>query len=514
MSVRPVTIFLVALAGLQVAAGQPSVPQSKERSHVERFSTPEVRAEKAEANANAKLTANPNDDAALDARAVARMRLGRNKEAYEDLRRAVSLKPDNSNYQANLGYVLWKLGKPEEAVGAERAALKLDARNASAHYQLGRFLLRIGNRKDLNEAIAELRRALELDPRQYEVRFELIAGYRELGNLAEAAAQLDVLQDARPTDPRVFYVTGLLDADRKDLNSAIKNFNEAISRDASMYAAWQDLGLAYGKMNRWDDAAKTFFELARQQPNSIEAAYFHALSLYNSARPAEAEAEVRRALRIDAGAVEAHTLLGIILAARGSANNEAADALSQAIALNPNSFDAQFYLGRVQYSMKDYAGSLKSLRAAVKLNPRHSEARFFLGTVLELSGDSNAALAEYQELLKSDRDSVMGQLGLGALLVKQGKVDEALVALNRAVSLDGKEFEAHWALGRALALKERYAEAVESFQKAVALAPERSDAHYQLGLALRRLGRTEEANREFAIVERLNAEFRKSTNPK
>ena len=343
------------------------------------------------------------------------------REAYEDLRRAVSLKPDNSEYQTNLGYVLWKLGKPEEAVGAERAALKLDARNAPAHYQLGRFLLRIGNRKDLNEAIAELRRALELDPRQYEVRFELIAAYRELGNLAEAAAQLDVLQDARPTDPRVFYVTGLLDADRKDLNSAIKNFNEAITRDASMYAAWQDLGLAYGKMNRWEDAAKTFFELARQQPNSIEAAYFHALSLYNSARPAEAEAEVRRALRIDAGAVEAHTLLGIILAGRGNANNDAADALSQAIALNPNSFDAQFYLGRVQYSMKDYAGSLKSLRAAVKLNPRHSEARFFLGTVLELSGDSNAALAEYQELLKNDRDSVMGQLGLGCAVGEAGK---------------------------------------------------------------------------------------------
>jgi Flp pilus assembly protein TadD len=105
-------------------------------------------------------------------------------------------------------------------------------------------------------------------------------------------------------------------------------------------------------------------------------------------------------------------------------------------------------------------------------------------------------------------------LGLGALSVKQGKIAEALVALNRAVSLDPKEFEAHWALGRALALKERYAEAVESFQKAVALAPGRSDAHYQLGLALKRLGRTEEANREFAIVERLNAEFRTSTNPK
>jgi tetratricopeptide (TPR) repeat protein len=107
----------------------------------------------------------------------------------------------------------------------------------------------------------------------------------------------------------------------------------------------------------------------------------------------------------------------------------------------------------------------------------------------------------------------MGQLGLGALLVKQGKIDEAQVALNRAVSLDPKEFEAHWALGRAFALKEQYAAAAESFKKAVAIAPGRSDAHYQLGLALRRLGRTEDANREFAIVEKLNTEFRKGTSP-
>ena len=89
-------------------------------------------------------------------------------------------------------------------MSAERAALKLDPKNITAHYQLGRFLLRIGAKKDLNEAIAELRRTLELDARQFEARFELIAAYRELGDLAQAAAQLDVLQDSRPTDARVF----------------------------------------------------------------------------------------------------------------------------------------------------------------------------------------------------------------------------------------------------------------------------------------------------------------------
>lgn len=507
------TVLLFSLACLGVVAAQnPAAP--KERSHVERFSTPEVRAERSESDATAKLATNPKDDAALNMRSVARMRLGRYNEALEDLRGAIALKPGNAEYQANFGYVLWKLGRAEEAVSAERAALKIDSKNTTAHYQLGRFLLRLGDRKDLAEAISELRRAQELDPRQYEVRFELIAAYRELGDLAQAAAQLDVLQDSRPTDPRVFYVTGLLDADRNDLNSAVRNFNEAIKRDPTLYGAWQDLGLAYVKANRWDEAVKVFSDLTQRQPNSVEAAYFHALSLYNAGDMTKAEAETRRALRVDAGAVEAHTLLGIVLASRGNANVEAADALSQAIALNPNSFDAQFYLGRVQYAMKDYAGAVKSLRTAAQLNPRHVEARFFLGTALESAGESDAAMAEYQSLAKSDPNSAIGQLGLGALLVKQGKVDEAVAVLKRAATLDPSEFEAHWALGRALALQENYAGAVVSFERAIALAPNRSDAHYQMGLSLRRLGRTAEANREFAIVERLNTEFRNSSNPR
>src|SRR4030095_7115870 len=112
--------------------------------------------------------------------------------------------------------------------------------------------------------------------------------------------------------------------------------------------------------------------------SAVDAAYFYALALFNTNKTPEAEAEVRRALRLDAGAVEAHTLLGIILASRGKANAEAAESLSQAVALNPNNFDAQFYLGRVQYALKDYASAVKSFRAAVSLNPRHAEARFFL----------------------------------------------------------------------------------------------------------------------------------------
>lgn len=514
MRLRVLHLIIICLGSAAGISAQTPAPAA--RSHVERFSTMEVRAERQEQDANAKLLANPNDAEALNARAYARMSLGRYKEASEDLSRAVALKPANAEYQAGLGYALWKIGRHAEAIEAERKAVKLDDKNFTSHYQLGRFLIFTGgdNKQQLTEATEHLRRAIDLDPRHSEVRFDLLSAYRALGDVAQALAQLRLLEEARPSDARVTYINALLASDRGDLSTAINGFREALRQDPALFGAWQDLGLAYIKTGRWNEAVESFAELARRQPDSVEVAYFHALSLFNSGHVPEAEKEARRALRLDAGTSAAHTLLGIILASRGGADTEAAESLTQAVAIDPASFDAQFYLGRVQYALRDYASAAKSLRAALAINPRHAEARFFLGTALEAAGESEAALVEYQELVKLDPQSAIGQVGLGALLVKQGKTAEAIATLQRAVKLNPKIFEAHWALGRALALNEQFNEAIESLQRAVTLAPDRPDAHYQLGLALRRAGRTDEAAREFATVERINAEFRSRSTPR
>lgn len=520
---RTVLISVVLCCALPSAAQTPQSPvtlpvtqppSAPLRSHVERFSTSEAKAEKVEAQATAKLKTNPNDAAALNERSLALLRLNRYQEAYRDLRLAVELKPTEAVYQANLGYVLWKLSRAVEAVAAERAALKLDERNYTAHYQLGSFLLRLGDPGQFEEAATQLRRALELDPRRYDVRFELIAVYRLLNDSTRAMAQLLLVQDARPSDARVPYIRGLLAADRNDLNMAITDFREGLNRDRTLVAAWQDLGLAYIKLNRWPEAVEAFAELSRQRADSVEAAYLHALALYNTQQGEAAEKETRRALRLNPGAGDAYTLLGMILASRGNANAEASEALTQAVALNEKNFDAVFNLGRVLYASKDYGGAVSSFQTAVRLRPQSAEARFFLGTSLETSGDSSAALVEYEGLVKLDPKSVFGQLGLGALLLKQGRKAEAIDALQQAIAVDSQSFEARWSLGRALILSERFEEAIAALRVAVALEPSRADAHYQLGQALKRLGRNEEAKQEFAIVDKINTEFRNNSTSK
>ena len=48
----------------------------------------------------------------------------------------------------------------------------------------------------------------------------------------------------------------------------------------------------------------------------------------------------------------------------------------------------------------------------------------------------------------------------------------------------------------------------DRLRESAEMAPESAEAHYQLGLALRRGGHEQEAKKEFAIVERLNQQYR------
>src|SRR3954466_1940069 len=105
MRVRALQLLVLCFTpGALCARAQQSSPTPAPRSHVERFSSPQALAARAETEASAKLKTNPNDAEAFNVRAYARMGLGRYPEAVEDLRRAVALNPNKADYQANLGY--------------------------------------------------------------------------------------------------------------------------------------------------------------------------------------------------------------------------------------------------------------------------------------------------------------------------------------------------------------------------------------------------------------------------
>ena len=145
-----------------------------------------------------------------------------------------------------------------------------------------------------------------------------------------------------------------------------------------------------------------------------------------------------------------------------------------AIRRDANFADAHYMRGLVQRQQGDIAGAMTSLRLAVALRPESGDAQISLADTLGQAGDvTGAAVARETaaRLAQRKSDSQASTFAVG--------------------------------VGRKRRTQQDLAGAVERFREAVRLAADNPHAHYQLALTLRQLGQLEEARRHFDEATRL-----------
>jgi len=153
---------------------------------------------------------------------------------------------------------------------------------------------------------------------------------------------------------------------------------------------------------------------------------------------------------------------------------EAIGEYEKAIAKKPNAINLHYRLGR--------AILLQSGNKAAELERARKEFE------AELALNSSDAAAEYQ---------------VGQILLLEQKRREATPHFDRAVALRADFPEALVAAGKSRMDEKRYEDASALFERAVKLQPRSETAHYQLMLAYRNAGRTADAEREKAILDKL-----------
>ena len=266
---------------------------------------------------------------------------------------------------------------------------------------------------------------------------------------------------------------------------------------------------------RYEEARGIFLALVESEAADQPTLYGLALACFNLKRNAEALRYAREAvveaerMKASEAAANALTLVGVVLAVEGDRAGALA-AVKQAVAYAPRNFDAQLALGRAHYGQGQIAEAIVAFRAAVELRPQDARARFFLATSLERGGGDELALQAYRELIKVAPNAAEGHLGVGVLLAKGAEESraEAIGSLERAIAIDPDLYEARIVLGRTLIRAGRPAEAVEHLQRATRLAPHNPEPFFQLAIAYQRLGKKAEANAQYAIVRKINAERR------
>jgi Tfp pilus assembly protein PilF len=237
-------------------------------------------------------------------------RQGRPEEAWREFSQALALNPTYADAHNNIGMLLKAQGRLAEAQNKFTEALRLNPALVDAHNNLGGLLARQGRTEEARE---EFDVALRIDPRSADAHSNLGALLNTQGRLAEADAELDAALRLNP---------GLADAHN-------------------------NRGVLLGKQGRLEEARAEFAAAAELKPDFADPHYNLGLLLMQQGRLLEASAEFSQALRLKPDYAEAHNNLGVLLFQQGRLAG-AQDEFAAALRINPAFRDARNNLETVR----------------------------------------------------------------------------------------------------------------------------------------------------------------------
>jgi tetratricopeptide (TPR) repeat protein len=242
-------------------------------------------------------------------------------------------------------------------------------------------------------------------------------------------------------------------------------------------------------------------------------------------RPAEADAERRRASDLERGLITTTPLGGPappgsapvtgpvaatawlqsaenLLRAGDARGGEAA--ARRAIEADPRNPEAHALLGDLLLAAGKDADAEREFTAAVGIDASNARSQYGLASVAERQGKWNTAGSLYRRALDLSPNNVSAALGLGRSMEELKDQSAARLAYGRAIEIDPSSAEAHNDFGVFLCRSGELDRSIEELVQAVRLAPQRPAYHENLGRVYRKKGMYKEAEREMVDASRLS----------
>jgi tetratricopeptide (TPR) repeat protein len=249
---------------------------------------------------------------------IAAYRAERYAEAAQAFEMAWSLQPSEPLPYRYLADLYWRQGRPDQAAHMVRAlaevmsdayfldrlgssyeesdlpglamllhreAARVDPQFPSAHYNLGRLLLKQGHREP---GMAEVQEALRLYPEFAEAHEVLGLAYIEQGRLEAAVAHLQRALTLHPDLATARNHLGRLYRAQGRLDEALQTFRDLVTRHPNIAEAHHNLAVAYAHKGLQDLAIEQFTEAVRLRPNLHAARLDLATLLLEMQRPQDA----------------------------------------------------------------------------------------------------------------------------------------------------------------------------------------------------------------------------------
>jgi tetratricopeptide (TPR) repeat protein len=323
-----------------------------------------------------------------------------------------------------------------------------------------------------------------------------------------------------------------------DVLGAIESYQAALAIVPDRADALSNLGAAYVRLGQYDDAIKQYEAALTSDPMSQTIRLNLALAYYKSARPNQAIPHLKRVVSSDPSARSAYLLLADCYVQTGQDKEVAAllkpreqlfeRDLAYAYLLGMallhmdetvegqkyvdkvfgagESAEAHLLMGTAFLTRQDYPAARTELERAVKLNSRLPTVHSLYGRALFALGDQEAAEREFRKELELNVNDFEANLQLGNMRKAAQRFTEAETYLERATTIRPDDIAGRRLLANLRLQTGKTEDAVRILEGIVKDNPNLVDVHVQLATGYNRLKRKDDADRERAIIDRLNAE--------
>jgi tetratricopeptide (TPR) repeat protein len=439
----------------------------------------------------------PHDPQWLYCLALLREDQGNEKEQFDLLQQAVTLKPDHVPALLKLADGFFKQDKLDEAARHYELAAKASSKASSPQAAFG--LARVAARREQWNKVVEYAAPLCQTYPLVRPPYQLLQkAYEALGQTDNAAAVREAVLSGKFTDvppikdplddrlaelsyssTRLLKQAGLLSrfgypdrgvqvarraAEANPTDPDIRNF---IAR--TLLTFYPD------KPDAIEEALTELGECLRLRPDDPVPLWSFTNDFFETPKTPAAVQRIGVLMRPYAERVDAHFYLGLVADAQGE-NQEAVSQYQAALKNNPNDSKVYNKLGLMLDKTGKLDGAIAYLQKSVELEPSNTVARFNLGVALMQQGNYSRGLQELGEVLRLHPHDAATHFVMGFAYLYMKRIDEAVARFRQGLRYKPDDAEAHFGLGSALSIQRKREDAVAELREALRLRPDYPEA--------------------------------------
>jgi tetratricopeptide (TPR) repeat protein len=191
--------------------------------------------------------------------------------------------------------------------------------------------------------------------------------------------------------------------ERKQYDSAIEEFKNAIDLDSNIVEAYINRGVAYGAKKQYSEAIGDLNKAIELGSNNIKIYRHRGTFYFKSKQFDESISDFSKAIEMDSKNADAYCERGRSRYAKGL-NNEAVEDFSKAISLDPIFKDAYISRGWCYNAEDQFDNALNDFTKAIELEPNNCDAYYHRGRFYYENKKFDMAKKDLTEVLRLNPD--------------------------------------------------------------------------------------------------------------